>query len=159
LWRLVHGLTHPHVSYGETITNLFQTKKVLSALLLVAIIAAVSVFLIAANKDSPVVTTDHSSVSGPAELNDLQFMANQEGITLDEAIARYAWGDDFSAAVGVIRDNDSSSIAGVAITGGSTATIRFSGSISADAQRVIDDFEAKNPNLTISKQTNLGYNE
>ena len=35
-----HGLTHPHVPYGETMTNLFQTKKVLSVLLLIAIIAA-----------------------------------------------------------------------------------------------------------------------
>ena len=131
----------------------------MSALLLVAIIAAVSAFLIAANKDSPVVTTDHSSVSGDAELDDLQFVADAEGITLDEAIARYAWGDDFSAAVGVIRDNDSSSIAGAASTGGSTATIKFSGSIPADAQRVIDDFEAENQHVTISTQTNLGYTE
>ena len=60
-------------------TNLLKTKKVLSALLLVAIVAAVSVFLIAANKDSPVVTADHSSVSGDAELDDLQFMADQGG--------------------------------------------------------------------------------
>ena len=140
-------------------TNLFRTKKVLSALLLVAIIAAVSAFLIAANKDSPVVTADHSSVSGDAELDDLQFLADQDGITLEESIARYAWGDDFSAAVGAIRDNDSSNIARAAITGGSTATIRFSGSIPADAQRVIDDFETENQHVTISTQTNLGYTE
>ena len=140
-------------------TNLFQTKKVLSALLLVAIIAAVSVFLIAANNDSPVVTTNHSSVSGDAELSDLQFVADAEGITLEESIARYAWGDDFSAEVEVIRSNDPGSVAGVAITGWSTATIKFSGSISADAQRVIDDFEAENKHVTISTQTNLGYTE
>ena len=81
------------------------------------------------------------------------------GITLDEAIARYAWRDDFSKMVTAIKEDNPDSIAGAASTSGSTATIRFSGLISADAQRVIDDFEAKNPNLTISKQTNLGYNE
>ena len=140
-------------------TNLFETKKVLSALLLVAIIAAVSAFLIAANNDSPVVTSSHSSVSGDAELEDLQFVADAEGITLEESIARYAWGDDFSAAVGVIRDDYPGSIAGVAITGGSTAIIKFSGSISADAQRVIDDFESENEHVTVSTQTNLGYTE
>ncbi len=101
--RLV--LTHLDIPYGETMTKLFQTKKVLSSLLLVAIIAAVSAFLIAANNDSPVVTSSHSSVSGDAELEDLQFVADAEGITLEESIARYAWGDDFSAAVGVIRDD------------------------------------------------------
>ena len=131
----------------------------MGALLWVAIIASVSAFLIAAKNDSPVATTSHSSVSGDAELEDLQFVADAKGITLDEAIARYAWRDDFSAAVGVIRDNDPSSIAGAAITSASTATINFSGSISADAQSVIDDFEAENPNITISTQTSLGYTE
>ena len=140
-------------------TNLLKTKKVLSALLLVAIVAVVSVFLIAANKDSPVVTADHSSVSGDAELDDLQFMADQEGITLEESIAPYAWGDDFSVAVGAIRDNDASSVAGAAITGGSTATIKFSGPVPDAAQSVIDDFEAGNQHVTISTQTNLGYTE
>ena len=32
----------------------------------------------------------HPSISGPAELEDLQFMANTKGITLEEASARYA---------------------------------------------------------------------
>ncbi len=154
-----HGLTHPHVSYGETTTNLFKTKKVLSALLLVAIIAAVSAFLIAANKDSPVVTTDHSSVSGPSELNDLQSIADANGITLDEAIEMYAWRDDFSRMVTAIQEEHPDSVAEAASTSGSTALIRFSGSIPADAQITIEDFEAKNTNLTITKQTNVGYTE
>ena len=140
-------------------TNLFRTKKVLSALLLVAIIAAVSAFLIAANKDSPVVTTDHSSVSGPSELNDLQSIADANGITLDEAIEMYAWRDDFSRMVTAIQEEHPDSVAEAASTSGSTALIRFSGSIPADAQITIEDFEAKNTNLTITKQTNVGYTE
>ena len=92
-------------------------------------------------------------------MEDLQFVADAKGITLDEAIARYGWRDDFSAAVGAIRDNDPSSLAGAAITSTSSATINFSGSISADAQSVIDDFETENPNITTSTQTNLGYTE
>ena len=128
-------------------------------LLLVAIIAAVSAFLLTSRGNLPVAAIDHSNVSGPTELDDLQFLADAKGITLDEAIARYAWRDDFSKMVSAIEDDDPDSIAGAASTSGSTATIRFSGLISADAQRAIDDFEAKNPSLTISKQTNLGYSE
>ncbi len=131
----------------------------MSALLLVAIIAAVSAFLLTARSNPPVAATDHSNVSGPAELDDLQFLADAKGITLDEAIARYAWRDDFSKMVSAIEDDDPDSIAGAASTSGSTATIRFSGLISADAQRVIDDFETENQHVTISTQTNLGYNE
>ena len=140
-------------------TNLFQTKKFLGALLLLAIIAAASAFLLTARGNPPVGATDHSNVNSPAELRDMQAIANQYGITLDEAIARYAWRDDFSAAVGAIRDNDPSSLASAAITSTSSATINFSGSISADAQRVVDDFENENPNITTSKRTNLGYTE
>lgn len=140
-------------------TNLFQTKKVLSALLLVAIIAAVSAFLLTARSNPPVAATDHSNVGDPAELRDLQAIANQYGITLDEAIARYAWRDDFSEMVTAIQQAHPDSVAEAASTSGSTALIRFSGSVPADAQTTIEDFEARNPKLTITKQTNVGYTE
>ena len=140
-------------------TNLFHNKKFLSALLLLAIIAAVSAFLLTARGNPTVASTDHSNVSGPAELRDLQAIAVSKGITLDEAIEIYAWRDDFSRMVTAIEEDDPDSIAEAASTSGSTALIRFSGSIPADAQRTIDDFEAENPNLTITKQTNVGYTE
>ena len=148
-----------HYPLRRNYDHLFSTKKVLSVLLLIAIIAAAAVFLLTARGNPPVAATSHDSVSGDAELEDLQFVADAKGITLDEAIARYGWRDDFSAAVGAIRDNDPSSLAGAAITSTSSATINFSGSISADAQSVIDDFETENPNITTSTQTNLGYTE
>ena len=132
-------------------TNLFQTKKLLSALLVVAIIAAVSAFLLTARGNPTVAAIDRSNVSGPAELNDLQFLADAKGITLDEAIEMYAWRDDFSRMVTTIEEDNPDSIAEAASTSGSTALIRFSGSISSDAQRTIDDFEADNPNLTITR--------
>ena len=90
----------PTIPCGETMTNLFSTKKVLSVLLLIAIIAAAAVFLLTARGNPPVAATSHDSVSGDAELEDLQFVADAKGITLDEAIARYGWRDDFSAASG-----------------------------------------------------------
>ena len=134
-------------------------QKLLSALLLVAIIAVVSAFLLTARGDPPVEATDRSNVSGPAELNDLQFMADQEGITLDEAIEMYAWRDDFSRLVTAIQEEHPDSVTEAASTSGSTALIKFSGSIPADAQRTIEDFETQNPNLTIVTQTNVGYTE
>ena len=33
----------------------------------------------------------HASINSPAEVNDLQFIAIQDGITLDESIMRFAW--------------------------------------------------------------------
>ncbi len=95
----------------------------------------------------------HPSISSPAELNDLQFIANQDGITLDESIARYAWGDDFSRMVTAIEDDDPDSVVDVAITGGSSAWIKFSGSISGNARNAIDKFQSENPHVTVSLQT------
>lgn len=131
----------------------------MSALLLLAIIAAVSAFLLTTRGNPPVAAIDYINVSGPAELMDLQAIANQEGITLDESIARYAWRDDFSRMITAIKKEHPDSITEAASTSGSTALIRFSGSIPADAQRTIANFETQNPNLTIIKQTNVGYTE
>ena len=95
----------------------------------------------------------HPSINGPAELNDLQFMANTEGTTLDEAIARYAWQDDFSVVLRAIRDDDPDSVVHAAITGGSSANIKVSGSISGNAQDAIDKFNSDYPHVELSLQT------
>jgi len=94
----------------------------------------------------------HPSISSLAELNDLQFIANQDGITLDESIARYAWGDDFSSMVTAIEDDEPDSVVDVAITSGSSARIKFSGSISGNARNAIDKFQSENPHVAISLQ-------
>ena len=95
----------------------------------------------------------HPSISSPAELNDLQFIANQDGITLDESIARHAWQDDFSVVLRAIRDDDPDSVVDAAITGGSSAHIKFSGSISGNARKAIDKFKSENPHVEVSLQT------
>ena len=88
-----------------------------------------------------------------AELNDLQFVANAEGITLEESIARFARRDDFSMMVAAIRDDDPDSVVDAAITSGSTARIKLSGSISGSAQDAIDKFKSENPHVEISVKT------
>ena len=95
----------------------------------------------------------HASINSPAELNDLQFIANQYGITLDESIARYAWRDDFSRIVTAIEDDDPDSVVDAASTSGSTARIKFSGSVSGNARNAIDKFKSENPHVTVSLQT------
>ena len=103
--------------------------------------------------DAAALIRQHPSISSAAELNDLQFMANQEGITLDESIARYAWRDDFSKMVSAIEDDDPDSVVDVASTSGSSAWIKFSGSISSNAQKAIDKFKSENPHVAINLQT------
>ena len=107
--------------------------------------------------DAAALIRQHASINGPAELNDLQFMANQEGITLEESIARYAWRDDFSEMVSAIEDDDPDSVVDAASTSGSSARIKFSGSISGNARNTIDKFKSENPGVAISVQTGLGF--
>ena len=95
----------------------------------------------------------HPSINSPAELNDLQFIANQDGITLDESIALHAWRDDFSRMVTAIEDDDPDSVVDAGKTGGSSAWIKFSGSISGNARNAIDKFKSENPHITVSLQT------
>ena len=52
-----------------------------------------------------------------------------------------------------IRDDDPDSVVHAAITGGSSAWIKFSGSISGNARKAIDKFQSENPHVAISLQT------
>ena len=95
----------------------------------------------------------HASINSPAEVNDLQFIAIQDGITLDESIMRFAWRDDFSRMVTAIEEENPDSVVDVAMTSGSSAWIKFSGSISGNARNAIDKFQSENPHVEISLQT------
>ena len=97
----------------------------------------------------------HPSINSPAEVNDLEFIAYQDGITLDESIARYAWRDDFSKMVTAIEDDDPDSVvdAGSGKPDRLSAWINFSGSISGNARKAIDKFKSENPHVTVSLQT------
>ena len=106
--------------------------------------------------DAAALIRQHPSISGPAELNDLQFIANQDGITLDESIARYAWRDDFSRMTTTIEDEEPNSVVEAGKTGRSLAWIKFSGSISGNARNAIDKFKSENPHVTVSLQTGRG---
>ena len=102
--------------------------------------------------DAAALIRQHTSINSVAELRDLETVAYQYGISLDESIARYAWGDDFSMIVSAIRDDDPDSVVDAAITGGSSAHIKVSGSISGSAQDAIDKFKSENPHVEVSLQ-------
>ncbi|MDE2959943.1 MAG: hypothetical protein OXU28_07840 [Chloroflexota bacterium] len=103
-------------------------------------------------QDAAALIRQHPSISGPAELNDLQSIANQYGITLNEAIARHAWRDDFSEIVTAIEADDPDSVVDDGKTG-SSAWIKFSGSIPGNARDAIGKFQSENPHVTVSLQT------
>ena len=60
-----------------------------------------------------------------AELSDLQAVADRKGISLQEAIDRYGWNDNFALAVSRIREAAPTTFAGAEIVDGSHAWIAF----------------------------------
>ncbi len=80
-----------------------------------------------------------------AELQDLQRIADQKGITLQEAIDRYGWNDNFSMLVGLLRQNYARAIADAKIEESNTAWIAFNGPA---PQAAIDEIELFNDALS-----------
>ena len=100
-----------------------------------------------------------NSSHGDAELDDLQFVATEMGITLQEAIARYSWNDDFSRIVSDIRDASPQDFAGAAITGDTEAWVAFAGQTPSAAQGILDTFGTNFPGVSVELRTDLGFAE
>ncbi len=94
-----------------------------------------------------------------AELEDLQFIANQKGISLQTAIERYAWHDDFAAEVSRIREAFPADFTGAKIVDAGNAWVAFAGSTPEGASDIIDAWDANQSGVSVEKRTNLGFSE
>ena len=88
------------------------------------------------------------------ELIDLQAVADQYGISLQEAIDRYAWNDNFSLAVSKIRVAAPATFAGAEIVDGSHAWIAFAGPPPKTALDIIDIFTSSHSGVSVEVRTN-----
>ena len=94
-----------------------------------------------------------------AELQDLQAVADQDGISLQEAIDRYAWRDNFGLATSRIREAAPEAFAGAEITGDSHAWIGFKGQSTQTALGILDIFRNSHSGISVEVRTGLGYSE
>jgi hypothetical protein len=75
----------------------------------------------------------------PAELEDIGFIAERDGIPLDEAIARYGWQSCFVEVVNHLKGTYPDKYAGAAITdGGRGAWIAFKGDVPEEAAALVE---------------------
>ncbi len=89
-----------------------------------------------------------------AELQDLQAVADQYGITLKEAIDRYAWRDNFSLAAQRISEATPETFAGAVIVDGSNAWIAFTDTPPKAALDLIETFT--NSHSGVSLEVRIG---
>ena len=99
-------------------------RIILAALFLLVVLAVSTVLVFRGDEaDAEVAGFQRSASPGgeysisAAELQDLQAIAEQDGISLQEAIDWYAWRNNFSQAVSKIREAAAASFAGSEIVG------------------------------------------
>ncbi len=94
-----------------------------------------------------------------AELRDLQHIASQEGISLQEAIDRYAWNDNFALAVEKIREAVPAAFTGSEIVDAGHAWVAFTGPAPEAALDIIDTFTSSHSGVSVEVRTELGFSE
>jgi streptogrisin C len=94
-----------------------------------------------------------------AELQDLQTVASQSGISLQAAIDRYAWNDNFALAVATIREAFPGAFAGAEIVDAGNAWIAFAGRSPEAARGMIDTFGSNHSGVSVDVRTDLGFTE
>jgi streptogrisin C len=121
--------------------------------------------------DTPLVTTEITSdlpdVTQPqiddpiseAELEDLKTLASQQGMSLQAAIDRYAWNDNFALAVSTIREASPEAFTGAEIVDGGRAWIAFAAGAPNRALEIIDTFTKSHATVTIEVRPDVGVTE
>ncbi len=94
-----------------------------------------------------------------AELQDLQTVASQSGISLQEAIDRYAWNDNFAFAVSEIREASPEAFARAEIVDAGRAWVGFAGDVPQAALDIIDTFRSSHSGVRVEVRTDMGFTE
>ena len=92
-----------------------------------------------------------------AELEDLQTIASQRGISLQAAIERYAWRYRFGLAVDRIREASPAAYARAEIVDAGHAWIAFSGRPPDAALEIIDTFSRSHPGVSVEVRADWGF--
>lgn len=92
---------------------------------------------------------------GPAELEDIEFIAEQDGMSLDEAITRYGWQGCFGEVTGYLQEAYPDQYAGAAMTNdGRGPWIAFKGEVPEEAVELVEVIP-----VTVELIGNKGFSE
>lgn len=94
-----------------------------------------------------------------AELDDLQFIATQKGISLQTAIERYGWRDNFSLAAAQIEEAVPAAFAGAEIVDDSNVWIAFKADAPQAALDILRIFRSSHSGVSVQVRTNAGVTE
>ena len=102
---------------------------------------------------------DVTNTLSPSMLDMMESMAEQEGISVEEAAYKYGWQNDMALAVDRIREAHPNSVTESAVTGDRSARIDFAGGPPSSAQSEVSEFQALHPGVEVEMRTNRGYSD
>ncbi|MDE2718618.1 MAG: S1 family peptidase [Chloroflexota bacterium] len=94
-----------------------------------------------------------------AELEDLKAVASQYGISLQAAMDRYGWNDNFGLAVAKIREAAPDAFTGAEIVDASNAWVAFAGEAPQAALDIIGAFRSSHSGVSVEVRTDKGFTE
>lgn len=131
-------------------------------IIMVALIAALSTSMAEGlspqSQPERAATPVGGTISG-AELEDLRVVAQEMNMSLQAAISRYAWNDDFALAVTQIREASPGVLTGAEIIDAGNAWVAFTGSAPVEARDILNAFTSIQSGVSVEIRTNLGFTE
>ena len=94
-----------------------------------------------------------------AELENLRYIARQKGISLQTAIERYGWRDNFSLTAAQIREAVPAAFAGAEIVDDGNAWIAFKDDAPQAALDILNTFRSAHGGVSVQVRTNAGISE
>ena len=116
----------------------------------------------AGDDDTPLPEVAPPEIDDPpsdAELQDLQTAADQDGISLQEAINQYAWRDNFALATSRIREAAPEDFAAAEIVDADRAWVAFKEQPPKAALDILDIFRNSHGGISVEVRTGVGYSE
>ena len=99
-----------------------------------------------------------ASVATEAEEADLRAVAQQEGISYEEAVWRFSWQDNLGRVLARISQDYPDDYASSAFRDDRSAVVRFLGGVPPEAQVLLDEFSEAHE-VKIEVETGSGYDE
>jgi len=96
---------------------------------------------------------------GAAEMEDLQTIASQSDMTIEQAIERYAWNETFALAIDKVRSNAPEAFTGAEIIDAHTAWVGFSGEMPQTATETLGEFHSAFADVSLDLRPGLGFTE
>lgn len=94
-----------------------------------------------------------------AELEDLEYLAGQKGISLQAAVDRYAWNDNFALAVATAREAHPDAFTAAEIVGDRGAWVAFAAGAPDAAIEIIDEFKKAYAMVAVEVRPDFGFTE